>query len=202
MTELKLSLKGKIVATIAVIVSFIILAWPFNGSKDASFHNDMLAIIKSIVGLGYLVWQIRWHVRWHNHREKTNTYAYEFFHESEPSKTIIQQKLDSETKRYTLICIICTTAAICWLMGLLFGPAFISIHSLVYNPSWIILSILSVSTITINFLNSFCFTISHIYKFYKSGDFNKLVLSLPIISGLFEQPATKEKEKPYKKINL
>lgn len=202
MTELKLSYKGKIVATIAVIVSLIILAWPFSGSKDASFYNNTLAIAKIIFGLDYFIWQIKWHFRWYDHRKKTNTYAYKFFHESEPMKAITQQKLDSKAKRYVFTCIVCTIADICWLMGLLFGPAVVSINLLVSIITMIISAILSISTITINFVNGISFTISHIYEFYKSGDFNKLILSLPIISELFEQPAAKEKEKTTKKINL
>lgn len=202
MTKLKLSYKGKVVATIAVIVSFIILAWPFSGSKDAGFHNSMLAIAKIIVGIIYLVWQMIWHFRWYDCRKKSSTYTYKFFHESEPPRTIIQQKLDSESNRYVFTCIVCTIADICWLMGLLFGPVFISINSLVFNLTGIILAILSISTITINIVKLSCFTISYIHDFYKSFDFAEFVLNLPIVSDLFEQPANKEKEKPTKKIRM
>ena len=79
MTKLRLSYKGKIVATIAVIVSFIILAWPFSGSKDAYFHNSMLAIAKTIAGIIYFIWQMNWHNRY----KKSNPYPYSAFESDE-----------------------------------------------------------------------------------------------------------------------
>lgn len=87
MTKLKLSYKGKIVVTIAVIVSFIILAWPFSGLKDAGFHNNMLAIVQTIVGMIYLVWQMNWHDRY----KKSNLYPYSNFESDEIKAFRLQQ---------------------------------------------------------------------------------------------------------------
>lgn len=116
MTELKLSYKGKVVATIAVIVSFIILAWPFSGSKDAYFHNNMLAIVQTIISMIYLIWQMNWHDRY----KKSNPYPYSNF-ESDEIKAFRLQQLAKNKKQYILVCTICTIANIC-----LVGPVFIS----------------------------------------------------------------------------
>lgn len=203
MTELKLSYKGKIVATIAVIVSFIILAWPFSGSKDAGFHNNMLAIVQTIVSMIYLVWQMNWHDRY----KKSNQYSYSAF-ESDEIKAFRLQQLAKNKKQYVLVCTICTIANIC-----LVGPVFVSpgkspINLFVGLVMLAVAVFLTIYALIINIVKLSFFTFSHIQDFYESFDFTEFVLSLPFVSGLFEQPkineqpATKEKEKPTKKINL
>lgn len=97
MSKLKLSYKGKVVATIAVIVSFIILAWPFSGSKDAYFHNNMLAIVQTIISMIYLIWQMNWHDRY----KKSNPYPYSNF-ESDEIKAFRLQQLAKNKKQKTI----------------------------------------------------------------------------------------------------
>lgn len=197
MTKLKLSYKGKIVATIAVIASFIILAWPFSGSKDAYFHNNMLAIVQTIVSMIYLVWQMNWHDRY----KKLNPYPYSAF-ESDEIKAFRLQQLAKNKKQYILVCTICTIANIC-----LVGPVFVSpgkspINLFVGLVMLAVTFFLTIYALIINITKLSFFTFSHIHEFYESFDFTEFVLSLPVVSGLFEQPVTKEKEKPTKKINL
>ena len=203
MTKLKLSYKGKIVATIAVIVSFIILAWPFSGSKDAYFHNNMLAIVQTIVSMIYLTWQMNWHDRY----KKSNPYPYSAF-ESDEIKTFRLQQLAKNKKQYVLVCTICTIANIC-----LAGPVFVSpgkgpINLFVGLVMLAVAFFLTIYALIINITKLSFFTFSHIKDFYESFDFTEFVLNLPIVSDWFEQPktnerpATKEKEKPTKKINL
>lgn len=197
MTELKLSFKGKVVATIAVIVSFIILAWPFSGSKDAYFHNNMLAIAQTIVSMIYLVWQMNWHDRY----KKSNPYPYSAF-ESDEIKAFRLQQLAENKKQYVLVCTICTIANIC-----LVGPVFVSpgkspINLFVGLVMLAVAFFLTIYALIINITKLSFFTFSHIQDFYESFDFTEFVLNLPVVSGLFEQPVAKEKEKPTKKINL
>lgn len=197
MTELKLSFKGKVVATIAIIVSFIILAWPFSGSKDAYFHNNMLAIVQTIVSMIYLVWQMNWHDRY----KKSNPYPYSMF-ESDEIKAFRLQQLAKNKKQYILVCTICTIANIC-----LVGPVFVSpgkspINLFVGFVMLAVVFFLTIYALIINIVKLSFFTFSHIQDFYESFDFTEFVLSLPVVGDLFEQPVTKEKEKPTKKINL
>ena len=197
MTKLKLSYKGKIVAIIAVIVSFIILAWPFSGSKDAYFHNNMLAIVQTIISMIYLVWQMNWHDRY----KKSNPYPYSNF-ESDEIKAFRLQQLAKNKKQYVLVCTICTIANIC-----LVGPVFVSPGSSPINlfVGLVLLAValfLTIYALIINIIKLSFFTISHIQDFYESFDFTEFILNLPVVSGLFEQPKTKKKEKPTKKINL
>lgn len=197
MTKLKLSYKGKVVATIAVIVSFIILAWPFSGSKDAYFHNNMLAIVQTIISMIYLVWQMNWHDRY----KKSNPYPYSAF-ESDEIKTFRLQQLAKNKKQYVLVCTICTIANIC-----LAGPVFVSpgkspINLFVGLVMLAVAFFLTIYALIINITKLSFFTFSHIKDFYESFDFTEFILNLPVVSGLFEQPVTKEKEKPTKKINL
>jgi hypothetical protein len=197
MTELKLSLKGKVVTTIAVIVSFIILAWPFSGSKDAYFHNNMLAIVQTIISMIYLIWQMNWH----DHYKKLNPYPYSAF-ESDEIKAFRLQQLAKNKKQYVLVCTICTIANIC-----LAGPVFVSpgkspINLFVGLVMLAVAFFLTIYALIINITKLSFFTFSHIKDFYESFDFTEFILNLPVVSGLFEQPVTKEKEKPTKKINL
>lgn len=197
MTKLKLSYKGKIVATIAVIVSFIILAWPFSGSKDAYFHNNMLAIVQTIISMIYLIWQMNWHDRY----KKLNPYPYSAF-ESDEIKAFRLQQLAKNKKQYVLVCTICTIANIC-----LAGPVFVSpgkspINLFVGLVMLAVAFFLTIYALIINITKLSFFTFSHIKDFYESFDFTEFILNLPVVSGLFEQPVTKEKEKPTKKINL
>ena len=197
MTELKLSLKGKVVATIAVIVSFIILAWPFSGSKDAYFHNNMLAIAQTIVSMIYLIWQMNWHDRY----KKSNPYPYSAF-ESDEIKAFRLQQLAKNKKQYVLVCTICTIANIC-----LAGPVFVSpgkspINLFVGLVMLAVAFFLTIYALIINIVKLSFFTFSHIHDFYESFDFTEFILNLPVVRGLFEQPVAKEKEKPTKKINL
>lgn len=203
MTKLKLSYKGKIVATIAVIVSFIILAWPFSGSKDAYFHNNMLAIVQTIISMIYLIWQMNWHDRY----KKSNPYPYSNF-ESDEIKAFKLQQLAKNKKQYILVCTICTIANIC-----LVGPVFVSpgkspINLFVGLVMLVVALLLTIYALIINIIKLSFFTISYIHDFYKSFDFAEFILNFPIVSDLFEQPktnerpVTKEKEKPTKKINM
>lgn len=197
MTKLKLSYKGKVVATIAVIVSFIILAWPFSGSKDAYFHNNMLAIVQTIISMIYLIWQMNWHDRY----KKSNPYPYSIF-ESDEIKAFRLQQLAKNKKQYILVCTICTIANIC-----LVGPVFVSpgkspINLFVGLVMLVVALFLTIYALIINIIKFSFFTISHIQDFYKSFDSAEFVLNLPIVRDLFEQPVTNEKEKPTKKINM
>ena len=197
MTKLKLSYKGKVVATIAVIVSFIILAWPFSGSKDAGFHNNILAIVQTIISMIYLIWQMNWHDRY----KKSNLYGYNFGRSKEMEAFRLQQ-LAKNKKQYILVCTICTIANIC-----LVGPVFVSpgkspINLFVGLVMLAVALFLTIYALIINIVKLSCFTISHIQDFYKFFDFAEFVLNLPIVSDLFEQPANKEKEKPTKKISM
>ena len=203
MTKLKLSYKGKIVATIAVIVSFIILAWPFSGSKDAYFHNNMLAIVQTIISMIYLIWQMNWHDRY----KKSNLYGYNFGRSKEMEAFRLQQ-LAKNKKQYILVCTICTIANIC-----LVGPVFVSpgkspINLFVGLVMLAVTLFLTIYALIINIIKLSFFTISHIQDFYESFDFAEFILNLPIVSDLFEQPKTneqpanKEKEKPTKKISM
>ena len=194
MTKLKLSYKGKVVATIAVIISFIILAWPFSGSKDAYFHNNMLAIVQTIISMIYLIWQMNWHDRY----KKSNLYGYNFGRSKEMEAFRLQQ-LAKNKKQYILVC---TIANIC-----LVGPVFVSpgkspINLFVGLVMLAVALFLTIYAFIINIVKLSCFTISYIHDFYKFFDFAEFVLNLPIVSDLFEQPANKEKEKPTKKISM
>lgn len=197
MTKLKLSYKGKVVATIAVIVSFIILAWPFSGSKDAGFHNNILAIVQTIISMIYLIWQMNWHDRY----KKSNLYGYNFGRSKEMEAFRLLQ-LAKNKKQYILVCTICTIANIC-----LVGPVFVSPGSSPINlfVGLVLLAValfLTIYALIINIVKLSFFTFSYIHDFYESFDFAEFVLNLPIVSDLFEQPKTKKKEKPTKKINL
>lgn len=203
MTKLKLSYKGKVVATIAVIVSFIILAWPFSGSKDAGFHNNILAIVQTIISMIYLIWQMNWHDRY----KKSNLYGYNFGRSKEMEAFRLQQ-LAKNKKQYILVCTICTIANIC-----LVGPIFVSpgkspINLFVGLVMLAVTLFLTIYALIINIIKLSFFTISHIQDFYESFDFAEFILNLPIVSDLFEQPktneqpVTKKKEKPTKKINM
>ena len=201
MTELKLSYKGKIVATIAVIVSFIILAWPFSGSKDAGFHNSMLAIAKTIAGIIYFIWQMKWHNRY----KKLNPYPYSAF-ESDEIKAFRLQRITENKKRYVFVCTICTIAAIGFLVSLFISPGSSPLNFFVGVVATVTYLLVNIYILGTNIVKLLFFTISHIYEFYESFDFAELVLNLPIVSDWFEQPKTNEqpvtKEKPTKKINL
>lgn len=197
MTKLKLSYKGKVVATIAVIVSFIILAWPFSGSKDAGFHNNILAIVQTIISMIYLIWQMNWHDRY----KKSNPYPYSAF-ESDEIKAFRLQQLAKNKKQYVLVCTICTIANIC-----LVGPVFVSPGSSPINlfVGLVLLAValfLTIYALIINIVKLSFFTFSYIHDFYEPFDSAEFVLNLPIVRDLFEQPVTNEKEKPTKKINM
>lgn len=201
MTKLKLSYKGKIVATIAVIVSFIILAWPFSGSKDAGFHNSMLAIAKTIVSIIYFIWQMKWHNRY----KKLNLYGYNFGRSKEMEAFRLQQQAKNK-KQYVLTCTICTIAAICFMVSPFISPGSSPLNLFVGVVATVTYLFVIIYVLGTNIAKLSFFTISHIHDFYKSFDSAEFVLNLPIVSGLFEQPKTKEqpmtKEKPTKKINL
>lgn len=203
MTKLKLSYKGKVVATIAVIVSFIILAWPFSGSKDAGFHNNILAIVQTIISMIYLVWQMNWHDRY----KKSNLYGYNFGRSKEMEEFGLQQQAKNK-KQYVLTCTICTIANIC-----LIGPVFVSpgkspINLFVGLVLLLVALFLTIYALVTNIVKFSFFTFNYIHDFCESFDFSEFVLNLPIVSDLFEQPktnerpVTKEKEKPTKKINM
>lgn len=197
MTELKLSYKGKVVASIAVIISFIILAWPFSGSKDDALYNNTLAIAKTIVSIIYLVWQ----KKWHDHYEKSNLYGYNFGRSKEMEAFRLQQIAENK-KRYVFACTICTIAAICFMVSPSISPGSSPLNlfvGVVVSVTYLFVIIYVLGT---NITKLSSFTISHIHDFYKSFDFAEFVLNLPIVSDLFEQSKTKEKEKPTKKINL
>ena len=197
MTKLKLSYKGKVVATIAVIVSFVILTWPFSGSKDASLYNDTLAIAKTIVGMIYLVWQMKWHDRY----KKSNPYPYSVF-ESDEIKAFRLQQLTKNKRQYVLTCTICTIAAVCLLISPFISPGSSPLNLFVGVVATVAYLFLIIYVLGTNIVKLSFFTFKHIHDFYESFDFSKFVLSLPIVSDLFEQPETKEKENPTKKINL
>lgn len=201
MTKLKLSYKGKVVATIAVIVSFIILAWPFGGSKDDAPYNNTLAIAKTIVSIIYLVWQ----KKWHDHYEKLNLYGYNFGRSKEMEVFRLQQIAENK-KQYVFACTICTIAAIGFLVSPFISPGSSPLNLFVGVVATVTYLFVIIYVLGTNITKLLFFTISHIHDFYKSFDFAEFVLNLPIVSDLFEQPATKEqpmtKEKPTKKINL
>ena len=197
MTKLRLSSKGKVVATIAVIVSFIILIWPFGGSKDAYFYNNTLAIVKTIVGIIYLIWQMKWHDRY----KKSNPYPYSAF-ESDEIKAFRLQRLAKNKRQYVLTCTICTIAAVCLLISPFISPDSSPLNLFVGVVATVAYLFLIIYVLGTNIVKLSFFTFSYIQDFYESFDFSEFVLSLPIVSDLFEQPETKEKEKPTKKINL
>lgn len=197
MTKLKLSYKGKVVATIAVIVSFVILTWPFSGSKDASLYNDTLAIAKTIISMIYLVWQMKWH----DHYKKSNLYGYNFGRSRETEAFRLQQIAENK-KRYVLVCTICTIAAIGFLLSPFISPGSSPINLFVGVVATVTYLFVIIYVLGTNIIKLSFFTISHIQDFYKFFDFAEFVLNLPIVSDLFEQPANKEKEKPTKKISM
>lgn len=197
MTKLKLSYKGKVVATIAVILSFIILAWPFGGSKDDALYNNTLAITKTIISIIYLVWQ----KKWHDHYEKSNLYGYNFGRSKEMEAFRLQQIAENK-KRYVFACIICTIAAICFIVSPFISPGSSPLNLFVGVVATVTYLFVIIYVLGTNITKLLFFTISRIHDFYKSFDFAEFVLNLPIVSDLFEQPRTKEKEKPTKKINL
>lgn len=197
MTKLKLSYKGKVVASIAVIVSVIILAWPFSGSKDAGFHNSMLAIAKTIVSIIYFIWQMKWHNRY----KKLNLYGYNFGRSKEMEAFRLQQ-LAKNKNRYVFACTICTIAAIGFLVSPFISPGSSPLNLFVGVVATVTYLFVIIYVLGTNITKLLFFTISHIHDFYKSFDFAEFVLSLPIVSDLFEHPETKEKEKPTKKINM
>lgn len=197
MTKLKLSYKGKVVATIAIIVSFIILAWPFSGSKDAYFHNNMLAIAKTIASIIYLVWQMKWHNRY----KKLNLYGYNFGRSKEMEAFRLQQ-IAKNKKRYVSACTICTIAAIGFMVSPFISPGSSPLNLFVGVVATVTYLFVIIYVLGTNITKLLFFTISHIHDFYKSFDFAEFVLNLPIVSDLFEQPANKEKEKPTKKISM
>lgn len=197
MTKLRLSYKGKVVASIAIIVSFIILAWPFSGSKDAYFYNNTLAIAQTIVSLIYLVWQTKWHDRY----KKSNPYPYSVF-ESDEIKAFRLQQIAENKKRYILVCTICTIANICLVGPIFSSPGSSPINLFIGLVMLLVALFLTIYALVTNIVKLSFFTFSYIQDFYESFDFSEFVLNLPIVSDLFEQPETKEKEKPTKKINL
>lgn len=197
MTKLRLSRKGKVVVSIAVIVSFIILIWPFGGSKDDALYNNTLAIVKTIVGIIYLIWQRKCNV---NHKN-ANLYGYNFV-ESDEIKAFKPQQMTENKNRYIFTCIICAIASICLLVSTFAGPDSGPIGLSVAIVTLTVTLLLAVYSLIINTVKLSFFTFKHIHDFYESFDFSKFVLSLPIVSDLFEQPETKEKENPTKKINL
>lgn len=197
MTKLKLSYKGKVVATIAVIVSFIILAWPFGGSKDDALYNNTLAIAKTIVSIIYLVWQ----KKWHDHYEKLNLYGYNFGRSKEMEVFRLQQIAENK-KQYVFACTICTIAAIGFLVSPFISPGSSPLNLFVGVVATVTYLFVIIYVLGTNITKLLFFTISHIHDFYKSFDFAEFVLNLPIVSDLFEQPANKEKEKPTKKISM
>ena len=203
MTKLKLSYKGKVVATIAVIVSFIILAWPFSGSKDDALYNNTLAIAKTIVSIIYLVWQ----KKWHDHYEKLNLYGYNFGRSKEMEAFRLQQIAENK-KQYVFACTICTIAAICFMVSSFISPGSSPLNLFVGVVAIVTYLFVIIYVLGTNIAKLSSFTFNYIYDFYKSFDFAEFVLNLPIVSGLFEQPktnerpVTKEKEKPTKKINM
>lgn len=145
----------------------------------------------------YLIWQMNWHDRY----KKSNPYPYSNF-ESDEIKAFKLQQLAKNKKQYILVCTICTIANIC-----LVGPVFVSpgkspINLFVGLVMLAVALFLTIYALIINIVKLSCFTICHIHDFYKSFDFAEFVLSLPIVSDLFEHPETKEKEKPTKKINM
>lgn len=197
MTKLRLSRKGKFVVSIAVIVSFIILIWPFSGSKDDALYNNTLAIVKTIVGIIYLIWQMKWHDRY----KKSNPYPYSVF-ESDEIKAFRLLQLAKNKKQYVLTCTICTIAAVCLLISPFISPDSSPLNLFVGVVATVAYLFLIIYVLGTNIVKLSFFTFSYIQDFYESVDFSEFVLNLPIVSDLFEQPETKEKEKPTKKINL
>lgn len=133
--------------------------------------------------------------------KKLNPYPYSAF-ESDEIKAFRLQQLAKNKKQYVLVCTICTIANIC-----LAGPVFVSpgkspINLFVGLVMLAVAFFLTIYALIINITKLSFFTFSHIKDFYESFDFTEFILNLPVVSGLFEQPVTKEKEKPTKKINL
>ena len=186
MNQLKLSPVGKAVAKFAIVLSFIVLLWPFSGQKDAWFYNNMLVVIKVITMFIYVVWQVVWH--------KRNI-------DSEYWDIETMQKHNYSDKKHIFISIICSLVLICPIIETIYEPKHVS-ASLGFQ---ILYGACVLFTQLLLFFNILGFVVTIAYESYnyiKSYNFVKLMLNIPIINILFEHPENKEKIKPTKKIDL
>lgn len=186
MNQLKLSPTGKVVAKFAIILSFIVLLWPFSGQEDAWFYNNMSVVIKVITMSAYIVWQAIWH--------KLHIDSVYWDYET-------MQKHNYSDKKYIFISIICSLALISPIIEMIYEPKHISV-SLGFQILYVVCSIITWLILLFNIIVFVANIAYNGYNYMKSINFAKLILSIPIVNLLFEHPENKEKIKPTKKIDL